>query len=183
MPTERSACRCVVCRDYGDRDARDSFELRIAELVESPGWMVAAVPADDQGDAFAYTIGLRHSFGTPEVAMFGLDPYLMQELLNVLGEKAAAGLPLADGSRHGDVIDGHDVLLRQARGGWYPAFFGRALSFYRAPFPVLQVLWPDRKGRFPGEPDVDDSVRARQPQTWLRPTEHADDAWKALVAD
>ena len=35
------------------------------------------VSEDDIGPGFAYTIGLAHSFGAPELAMFGLDVHVM----------------------------------------------------------------------------------------------------------
>ncbi|MFJ7201726.1 MULTISPECIES: DUF4262 domain-containing protein [unclassified Streptomyces] len=49
------------------------------------------VPEDEIGPGFAYTIGLAHTHGGPELAMFGLDVHAMHRMLNTLGEKSAAG--------------------------------------------------------------------------------------------
>ncbi|MGP3638727.1 DUF4262 domain-containing protein, partial [Streptomyces sp. 24-1644] len=61
------------------------------------------VPEDDIGPGFAYTIGLAHTHGEPELAMFGLDIHAMHRMLNRLGAKSAAGAVLTDGQRHPDV--------------------------------------------------------------------------------
>jgi len=113
MTDDPFQCRCVVCHDYGDRAEADRMDLTIIENVQGHGWHVVMVPEDDIGPGFAYTIGLAHTHSAPELAMFGLDIHVMHRILNRLGEKSAAGAVLADGQRHRDVVDGHQVALRQ----------------------------------------------------------------------
>ncbi|MES9511775.1 DUF4262 domain-containing protein [Streptomyces sp. NPDC000609] len=48
------------------------------------------VPEDEIGPGFAYTIGLSHTHGAPELAMLGLDVHAMHHMLNRLGAKSAA---------------------------------------------------------------------------------------------
>ncbi|WP_234338299.1 DUF4262 domain-containing protein [Streptomyces sp. NRRL F-5727] len=36
-------------------------------------------------------MGLAHTYGGPELAMFGLDIHVMHRMLNTLGEKSTAG--------------------------------------------------------------------------------------------
>ncbi|MGI5372703.1 DUF4262 domain-containing protein [Streptomyces sp. CA-251387] len=88
-------------------------------------------PQDEIGPGFAYTIGLSHTHGASELAMFGLDVHAMHRMLNRLAAKSAAGAVLADGQRHPDVVGGHHVALRQVDLRWYRTFFGRAIGFYR----------------------------------------------------
>ncbi|MFE9139357.1 DUF4262 domain-containing protein [Streptomyces sp. NPDC007355] len=144
MTDDPFQCRCVLCHDYGDRDEADRLDLTVIEHVQQHGWHVVMVPEDEIGPGFAYTIGLAHTHGGPELAMFGLDVHAMYRMLNTLGEKSAAGEALADGQSHPGVVAGHRVALRQADRGWYRTFFGQAIGFYRRPpLPVLQVAWPD----------------------------------------
>ena len=178
MTDEPFQCRCVLCHDYGDRGEADRMDLTIIENVQQHGWHVVMVPGDEIGPGFTYTIGLSHTHGGPELAMFGLDVHIMRHMLNRLGEKLVAGAVLADGQRHSDVAEGHQVSLRQVDLRWYRTFFGRAIGFYRRPpFPVLQVAWPDVDDRFHWEEHVAERHRESQPQLWLRPSEHPVGVW------
>ncbi|CAM5330696.1 hypothetical protein SALBM135S_00797 [Streptomyces alboniger] len=171
MTADPFQCRCVLCHDYGDRDEADYMDLTISENVQRHGWHVMMVPEDDIGPGFAYTIGLAHTHSAPELAMFGRDIHGMHRILNMLGEKSAAGTVLADGQRHPDVVDGHPVALRQVDLRWYRTFFGQAIGFYRRPhFPVLQVAWPDTDNRFHWDEQAEVRHRESQPQLWLPPT-------------
>jgi hypothetical protein len=178
MTDDPFQCRCVLCHDYGDRDEADRADLTITENVQQHGWHVVMVPEDDIGPGFAYTIGLAHTHGAPELAMFGLDVHDMYRMLNTLGAKAAAGAVMADCQRHPDVVDGHQVALRNVDLRWYRPFFGRAIGFYRRPpFPVLQVAWPDADDRFHWEEQAQERHRESQPQLWLPPSEHPVGIW------
>ncbi|MFF3013660.1 DUF4262 domain-containing protein [Streptomyces sp. NPDC057939] len=178
MTDDPFRCRCVLCHDYGDRDAADGADLRIIENVGRHGWHVAMVPEDEIGPGFAYTIGLAHTHGGPELAMFGLDVHAMHRMLNRLGAMSAAGTVLTDGQRHSDVVDGRQVGLRQVDPRWYRTFFGRAIGFYRRPpFPVLQVGWPDVDDRFHWEEQAGARHQESQPQLWLPPGEHPVGIW------
>jgi hypothetical protein len=180
MTDDPFQCRCVLCRDYGDRDEADSMALTVIEHVQQHGWHVVMVPEDEIGPGFAYTIGLAHTHGGPELAMFGLDVHAMHRMLNTLGEKSAAGEALADGQVHPDVVDGHRVALRQVDLGWCRTFFGQAIGFYRRPpLSVLQVAWPDPEGRFHWDEQVDVGHRESQPQLWVPPADHPVGIWTA----
>ncbi|MGQ4402745.1 DUF4262 domain-containing protein [Streptomyces hayashii] len=180
MTDEPFRCRCVLCHDHGDRDEADQGDLTIIENVQRYGWHVVMVPEDEVGPGFAYTIGLSHSHGAPELAMFGLDVRAMHRMLNRLGEKAAVGNVPADGQECPDVVEGRQVALRKVDLRWYRTFFGQAIGFYRRPpFPVLQVAWPDRDGRFHWQGQAEERHRESQPRLWLAPSEHPVGIWTA----
>ncbi|MFJ4576517.1 DUF4262 domain-containing protein [Streptomyces sp. NPDC088846] len=89
-------------------------------------------------------------------------------MLNRLGAKSAAGAVSAEGQRHPEVVDGHQVALRQVDLRWYRIFFGRAMGFYqRPPLPVLKVAWPDVDDRFHCEDQAEQRHRESQPAGWL----------------
>jgi uncharacterized protein DUF4262 len=119
MPGDHFTCRCVLCRDYGDRGDADHMDLKAGEDIRRFGWHVVMVPEDDVGPGFAYTIGLAHSFGAPELAVFGLDIRVMHPALNVLGRAAANGNTLADGQEHAGVLGQYPVILRPADQRWF----------------------------------------------------------------
>jgi Domain of unknown function (DUF4262) len=178
MPGDHFTCRCVLCHDYGDRGDADRMDLKTGEDIRRFGWHVAMVPEDDTGPGFAYTIGLAHSFGVPELAMFGLDVRVMHPALNVLGQQAANGTALAEGQENAGVLERYPVILRRADQRWYRTFFGRAIGFYRRPpLPVLQVCWPDSNGTFHWQDDCSDRHRQSQPQLWVPPSEHPRGVW------
>ncbi|MER7834548.1 DUF4262 domain-containing protein [Streptomyces sp. NPDC096040] len=146
MPTDRTACHCVVCRQTTDLTPRARVT---ADTIDRHGWQVVGVPADDRRPGWAYTIGLWHQRRVPELAMFGLDTHLMQPVLNDLGGRTVEGDPLeTDQDRH--EIANVPVILKRVDYRWYKAFFGQAIGFYRKPpFPFLQVVWPNRDAALP----------------------------------
>jgi hypothetical protein len=85
-------------------------EQTVAQVREY-GWQVMMIPADDNGPGWAFTIGLWHTHGLPELAMFGLDVYDMKACLNGLGKQALEDRSVeADQIRYG-VIEKHPVTL------------------------------------------------------------------------
>ncbi|HEY9327342.1 MAG TPA: DUF4262 domain-containing protein [Streptomyces sp.] len=180
MSRDSFECRCVLCHDYGDRDEADRVDLTIIENVRQHGWHVVMVPEDEVGPGLAYTVGLAHTSGAPELAMFGLDVHDMHRILNAVGDRAAGGAVLEAGQEHQGVIKRHRLVLRDVDLRWYRTFFGRAIRFYRRPpFPFLQVAWPDAGGRFYWEEQAEESYRHSQPQLWLPPGDHPEGVWTA----
>ena len=154
------------------------MDLKISEDISRFGWHVLRVSEDDIGPGFAYTIGLAHSFGAPELAMFGLDVHVMHRALNVLGQETANGITLGDGQEHTGVLEDCAVILSSADQGWYRTFLGTAIGFYRRPpLPVLQVCWPDSTRAFHREDNVGNHHRQSQPQLWVPPSEHRRGVW------
>lgn len=146
---DEADCLCVVCADYGDADRLDELTGAFARDVERFGWSVLTVPADDGSTGWAFTIGLRHTFAGPEVAIFGLEPAGMVEVLNRIGRQVADGRVLEPF----DTVEGllrHDVplSLHPVEDAWRPLLFAASLGFYRstARVPFLQCRWPAPPG-------------------------------------
>ncbi|MFI5613810.1 DUF4262 domain-containing protein [Amycolatopsis sp. NPDC051903] len=184
MPTD-AACRCLVCAGYGDRDHLDTVDTGLVAHVADPGWGLLAIPADEVSAGWTFTVGLWHSFRTPELAVFGLDPKPGLALLNAIGEQVGAGLRVAAGDRlAGFLRSGATLEVRQVDEGWHEAFFGTARGFYRATrpaVPFLQVVWPDRDGRFPAQDGFAVELEPCQPWLWLAPAEHPRGPWTAVL--
>ncbi|WP_329433253.1 DUF4262 domain-containing protein [Streptomyces sp. NBC_01280] len=173
MPSDHTACHCVVCRLVDELDSRTQATV---DTITQHGWQVMMIPADGLGPGWAYTIGLWHNHRIPELAMFGLDISRMQTLLNDLARRAIEGHSLEADQEPHDIAN-VPVALRPVDYRWYKAFFGTAISYYRKPpFPFLQVVWPNSDGVFPWQPGGEDLLD-RQPQLSMRPDEHPVGLW------
>lgn len=145
----------------------DEHEEFIRRSVEDPGWAIQLIPAGDKDDEppFAYTVGLHRSFGHPELIILGLDHSVMGRLLNICGDRIKAGETLPVDMPILGIIGQYAVKLRPVRRrASYKEHLGYAIWFYDGhEFPVLQLVWPDKNGRFPGEKGAAESLRKVQP--------------------
>jgi hypothetical protein len=168
-----ASCTCLVC--HPDPDAGGSSAV---DAVRRHGWSALWVVGSLD---FAYTVGVWHTFGQPEVVMFGLGGEDMQTWLNTLVERGRdKGWP-AVGDTFDGVIEGFDTQLRDVHPSWYRALFGTALGFYRGvAVPFRQLVWPDRHGHWPWDDEATPSSRARQASAWLPVAEHPEGAWRLV---
>ncbi|MBB4956817.1 DUF4262 domain-containing protein [Micromonospora polyrhachis] len=168
---QTAACPCYICTDTAP--GRDEG---IVATVREHGWCALRVGG---GSAeFAYTVGLWHSFRRSEIVMFGLPGEGMQLWLNACVDLHASGDWPAEGEPFEGVIDGHVTQLRQVDESWREALFGSAHRFYRGwPVPVRQLVWPDRSGLWPWEPQATESSKTRQAFAWLPVDDHPAGGW------
>lgn len=139
-------------------------ERKLVSDIEEVGWHVIMVPEDDEGPSFAYSIGLFHTFGHPEIIIFGLDLDLSHQMINLIGEEVRQGHRFADGHTASGILESYDVRFLYVARRQYREYFGYARWYYKDDdFPALQCLWPDKQGRFPMDADYAEALRARQP--------------------
>ena len=173
-------CRCKICEPPPDKDQWDDGDRTFVDDVHSFGWHVVDVGSADDLPRWSYTGGLTHTVGGPELVMCGLDGPLMQRCLDMVGRLVRDGLDPADGALVGDVLDGFDVQLRTVAPGWGRALFGHLRWFTQVDEPaVVQVVWPDKDGHFPGDAAFPEGLADRQGQLWLPPGEHPEGPWWA----
>jgi hypothetical protein len=129
----------------------------------------------------AYTVGLWHTFGEPELVMFGLSGDDMASWLNTAVELGRdKGWPELQRPYDG-VLEGFETQVREVHPSWYRALFGAALGFYRGvAVPFRQLVWPDRHGRWPWDEGATPSSRARQAFSWLPVAQHPEGAWRLV---
>lgn len=102
-------------------------------------------------------------------------------VVNAAGELLRAGGDLFADEDSADILDDHVVAVRRVDPGWHEDLFGQALGFCRGRTPTfLQLVWPDREGRFPWDEGVEAFCRDAQPMLWLPWDQHPKGAWTHL---
>jgi hypothetical protein len=143
---------------------RDDPERKLLADVAEYGWHVVAVGGDDEGPPFGYTIGLYHSFGHPEVIIFGLDLRMMFEIITNLGDLIKSGSTFEHLAESSEILEGYLVTFRDVERRHYPDYLGFARWFYQGDrFPAIQCVWPDKQHHYPWHPDFSESLAPAQP--------------------
>ncbi len=144
--------------------AEDPSEQRVIDDVQRHGWHIVCVDEDEDGPAFAYSIGLFHTLKHPEIILFGLPIETMGSSINALGQAISSGAKFADGHESDQVLEDYLCIFRTVPFEAYPEYLGFAKWFYQSEtFPVLQCIWPDTEHRYPWHPDCPVEVQRRQP--------------------
>ncbi|MBA2396171.1 MAG: DUF4262 domain-containing protein [Ktedonobacteraceae bacterium] len=157
-----------------------TLQREIREGIALQGFAIRHVSTSNTEPEFTYTVGL-HLPGSsrPELFMSGLSReirvqwmlhlgFLIQgpppekarkQMTNVQGVSAEAsaypegGRVFQPGVRYLDLTgNGLPTCLGEVDQHYYEDYFGQALVFHSpSAFPVLQIVWPDTRGRFPFE--------------------------------
>lgn len=152
MNVER--CRNVTQRQELDAIAKDGcVVVKVLEGNEprTPEW--------------AYTVGLQHSYGHPEVLIIGLENEHTQILLHNINNRIRnKGLSFRHGTVWSDVIFGYDCFFQEIDPANYGEWFAANRWFYGSnDFPVVQMLWPSVHGIYPWQSTADSYLRWDQP--------------------
>lgn len=157
-------CDCHICRPDA---AYDPYDRQVIDTVLAHGWQVLAVSddgpcscpdheADDHHDdssdepAFAYTVGLGHRRGHPELLMSGLDPQLMHRALNDVAARVMKGRRLAPGDVLEGVLGGVPVVVERVA---TEALDRLQPPSWREPFTHVGAVAADPPWAFPVPPD------------------------------
>ena len=189
-------CDCHICRPD---PSYDELDRRTIDSVLEHGWQVILVAADADcsdpthhdhsdddhgapGPVFAYTVGLGHRFGHPELLMSGLDHGVMHRALNDVVRRIMNGRRLAAGDALEDVLAGVPVAFEQVAEGALRETVTWSGWFHRRKPEALAVVWPDTNGVFAWQPGARGILDELQPRGWRVPIGHTggletDPAW------
>jgi hypothetical protein len=147
------------------QDADDEYDQKLLDDVGKFGWHLVGIPADDEGPAYVFSVGIFHTFGHPEICIIGLnDSSLMAQIVNGIGELIRAGDVLEDWHANDEVLEEHACIFREVDRTHYAEYFGFARWFHEGDdFPILQCVWPDGTGRFPWDAHFAPGLLAAQP--------------------
>ena len=143
-------------------DHQEQIHLDIARI----GWHVVKVLEGAEADEppFAYTVGLTRSFGHPELMIVGLDLDDMHAVLNDLGDLVKAGRVFAPMDEIPEILEGCPCRIARVAQHRLDLWVGQSLEYYGSvDVTLLQCLWPDRNGHFPGDADFDERLSLLQP--------------------
>lgn len=144
----------------------DDYVRDIAWHVQGHGWSVVALPAEGEFPGWAYSVGMWHTLGAPEVCVFGLRVTDMHGLVNQVGDLVRNGLSLRPGEAV-DVLPGRSLAVRPVHSSWHADLFAYGLEFHRSAVPMVQLVWP--------APAADP-----QPSLWLPKDDHPPSLWTRL---
>jgi hypothetical protein len=128
--------------------SRKEILARARANVERYGFHVIKVFADEEGPAFAYTVGFAVTYDHPEVVVTGVEHELAHAMLAAVAYEIAHGSKFTAGSHSSEILENIEVTFIDV----VPEFFRElriAQEFDGERFAALQCVWPDRAGRYP----------------------------------
>lgn len=144
-------------------DDEREYEDQIRRDVQEHGCHIAIVPGGGDSTLCAFTIGLWRG-GHPEVVVFGLERAAAEEMLDLVQDEVEAGARFAAGEKYENLVHGYPVVFHEVARERV-AMFEPAVQFHgNGEFPMLQVFWPDRLGRFPWDEGAQEHCRRSQPR-------------------
>ncbi len=145
--------------EAGDLATLTDEERGCVESVRRVGLHILQVAASETDDGFSYSVGLYDNFEHPELVVFGRKEKWLGWLLNHLAVEIRAGARYVDGVVYDKIIPEGPLRFRAVTSSTvYRDYLGWDLWYYTrfkktgAGFPVLQVVYPDVGGRYPGDP-------------------------------
>lgn len=186
-----AGCDCHICRP---EDAYDRQDRSTIDTVLAHGWQITLVSGDvvcgdprhrdqeaddhhahehpDEVPTFAYTVGLGHRCGHPELLMSGLDQQVMHRALNDIARRVMAGRRLAPGDVLEGVLAGVPVVVERVADEALDETVTWSGWFHRRKPEALAIVWPTTSGLFAWQPGAPETLDERQPRAWREPIRH-----------
>jgi hypothetical protein len=149
-----------------DHDPRceGADDQKVIDDVAHYGWHVVKILEGGDKPGWAFSVGLYHTFGHPEIIVFGLKPALMHSIINNIGEDVRSGKRFKEDKQYPDLIEGYQCAFKIVNPAWYEPFLGYATWFYKGMgYSVLQCIWPDKESIYPWEPGFNPNWASAQP--------------------
>ncbi len=135
-----------------DDENLDDGDRKLLDDVAETGWHVVLIEEERGGPGWAFSVGLYHNYGHPELVLFGLPLDHMASVINDMGEEIFHGGSFPAEKEYGDLLEGVKCMVKPVKKCWYRPFLGHARWFYRGDdFLAVQCIWPDKEQHFPWE--------------------------------
>lgn len=179
-------CHCRICEPIsGQESTFDDGDRTVMANIAKFGWHIVLIPDEPRTSGWVFSVGMWHTLGSPELAIFGMDHSDAAAAINDIGALVRGGRGIGPDAVFDDVLaEDRPLTFRPAHDSWYKPLFGYATWFgRRPPLPVAQVVWADVDGRFPWDAGVDDAYRFRQPSLWIPAAEHPQGRWSGTLIE
>lgn len=156
-------------------DALDEQEQSFVAKIRDHGWYRTGVFEGEEYPGFSYTTGFWLGATQPEVIMFSLKGEIAHDVFWDLYRDAKAGSSVPIAAPTDQVFGNQPAYAFHVAKRFYRDHLGWSRWFYRGDdFACLQIVWPDRDGRFPWDEGFDQAFANSQPDL----TEHG---WLAAL--
>ena len=143
----------------------NDYERTVLSNVERFGWhcMSVAPRSGHDGETFSYTVGLSKSFGSSELILFGLPSDTAHSIFSIFVDRLREGDPISLEAPPDVLIKDHSCVFFAVPRERYNDYVYSALWFYaELSFPLHQIVYPDREGRFPWHREAAQAFREQQ---------------------
>ena len=145
-----------------EHNCRDDSET--TSNIEKYGLTVIIIEATEYLPSFAYSIGLWKKFRHPEIICFGLTTKTLHALINNAADLVKNGQIIETNKTYEDIFENSKAAFIKVDSRNVSDYFGTAIDYYDTKdFPALQLVWTDRKNKFPWENDFEEEFIYRQP--------------------
>lgn len=124
---------------------------QLNESIDKYGWIITGVP----GGAI-YTVGMLDKFGHPELMIHGLPPikadHILREAVRRLVEGHSFQVP---NELHDQVVKDYQVKSIAVDTSNFNDWLGQAAEYHGEDLDAVQLLWPDKSRRYPGDEGYD----------------------------
>jgi hypothetical protein len=147
-------------------DPEDQYDVQLLDNINNLGWYNIHIEEENNAPAYAFSIGHFHKQNHPEIIVIGLKLEVANKLLNVVALNIIDGDEIEPFKKYESFIDELTVSFVPIDIEFYGEYLGYANWYYEKlskPYPVLQMVWPDKKGIYPWEDGYDDNFLEIQP--------------------
>jgi hypothetical protein len=146
--------------------ALDDGERNFIGNIRKHGWAWHSVMAGTgpHEPSFAYTTGIWHRTGSPELMIFSTKKDIVSDVFWGIFRDIERGEKPIIGQRTRSVFSDLDAVLLPVARRHYEEHLGWSRWFYGDDaFPCLQIYWADRQNRMPWEAGFADEFKNQQP--------------------
>ena len=150
------------------RTAEDDSDRKLLSDVATHGWHVVMIEGDEEGPGYLFTVGLYYNYEHPELLIMGLPRDVSYQLLHEAVGQIQKGKKYSAESDDTELAS-FPLAFRSVDIGQYRPYLGYGIWFYEncpTPFPALQMVWPDKEGKFPWQDGYDERFLAHQPSLY-----------------
>ena len=143
---------------------KDELLVQTKLNVEKFGLQVVMVSSANYSPSFSYSIGLTKTYNHPEIICFGLTNQLGHAIINDVAEIIKNGSKIEIGKIYTEIFKNSKATFLEVDNRNIEDYFGGALNYYEnEKFKAIQLIWTDRKDKFPWEENFEEEFLYKQP--------------------